>query len=144
MTTERWEQVKQLFHAALEQEAAQRPEFLARVCVDDAPLRDEVQSLLASHEQAESFIETPASDVAAGLLAEDHTGLVAGLMVNHFRIVDSLATGGMGEVYLARDARLGRKVALKFLPPSLTGDPLLRARFLREAQLASTLDHVTA
>ena len=141
MTTERWEQVKQLFHAALEQEAAQRPEFLARVCVDDAPLRDEVQSLLASHEQAESFIETPASDVAAGLLAEDHTGLVAGLMVNHFRIVDLLATGGMGEVYLADDMRLGRRVALKLLPTQFTINPERVRRFEQEARTASALNH---
>ncbi|MCA1623906.1 MAG: hypothetical protein LC778_08930, partial [Acidobacteria bacterium] len=69
MTPERWEEIKRLFHASLEHEPAQRPAFLARACADDGPLRHEVESLLASHEQAESFIETPASDVAAELLA---------------------------------------------------------------------------
>jgi len=124
MMPARWEQIKQLFHAALEHEPAQRPTFLARACADDAPLRHEVESLLASHEQAESFIETPASDVAAALLAEDQPGVVAGQMVGPFRIADVLATGGMGEVYLADDTRLGRKVALKLLPPRNRSDVL--------------------
>src|SRR5687767_7533781 len=92
ITPERWEQIKGLFHATLEHENAQRPAFLARACADDGPLRHEVESLLASHEQAESFIEMPASDVAAALLAEDQPGLVAGQMVGHFRIARVLAT----------------------------------------------------
>ena len=91
MTHERWEQIKGLFHAALEHEPARRPAFLAQACADDGPLHQEVESLLASHEQAESFIETPASDVAAGLLAEDQTGLVAGQTVGPYKIVGLLA-----------------------------------------------------
>ncbi|MBA3714012.1 MAG: protein kinase [Pyrinomonadaceae bacterium] len=141
MTPERWEQIKQLFHATLEHEPAQRPAFLARACADDGPLRQEVESLLASHEQAESFIETPAADVAAGLLAEDQHGLVAGLMVGHFRIADVLGAGGMGEVYLADDTRLGRKVALKLLPPQFTVNADRVRRFGQEARAASALNH---
>ncbi len=141
MTPERWEQIKQLFHASLEHEPAQRPAFLARACADDAPLCHEVESLLASHEQAESFIETPASDVAAGLLAEDQAGLMAGQMVGHFRIADVLAAGGMGEVYLADDTRLGRQVALKLLPSQFTVNAERVRRFGQEARAASALNH---
>src|SRR5687768_16125751 len=120
MTPARWEQVKGLFHATLEHEPSQRAIFLAKACADDGLLRNEVESLLTSHEQAESFIETPASDVAAELLAEDQPGLLNGQMVGPFRIAKVLAAGGMGEVYLADDTRLGRKVALKLLPPQFT------------------------
>ncbi len=141
MTPERWEQIKRLFHAALEHEPAQRSVFLASACADDGPLRNEVESLLASHEQAESFIETPASDVAAALLDEDQPGLVAGQMVGHFRIADVLAMGGMGEVYLADDTRLGRKVALKLLPPQFTVNADRVRRFGQEARAASALNH---
>jgi serine/threonine protein kinase/Tfp pilus assembly protein PilF len=141
MTPARWEQIKGLFHATLEREPAQRPTFLARACADDGLLRLEVESLLASHEQAESFIEMPASDVAAELLAEESPGLLAGQMLGHFRIADVLATGGMGEVYLADDMRLGRKVALKLLPPQFTINADRVRRFEQEARAASALNH---
>src|SRR5688572_15350071 len=141
ITPARWEQIKGLFHATLEHEHAQRPSFLARACADDAPLRHEVESLLASHEQAESFIETPASDVAAALLDEEQPGLVAGQMVGHFRIMDVLARGGMGEVYLAEDTKLGRKIALKLLPPEFTINADRVRRFEQEARAASALNH---
>ena len=141
MTPARWEQVKGLFHATLEHEPAQRSTFLAQACADDGPLRHEVESLLASHEQADSFIETPASDVAAELLAEDQPGLPAGQMVGHFKIAEVLATGGMGEVYLADDTRLGRKIALKLLPPQFTVNADRVRRFEQEARAASALNH---
>ena len=141
MTSERWEQIKQLFHAALEHEPAERPAFLARACAGDERLRQEAESLLASHEQAGEFIETPASDVAAALLDEDRSRLVGGQMVGPFRVVDYLATGGMGEVYLADDTRLGRKVALKLLPPQFTADADRVRRFEQEARAASSLNH---
>ena len=141
MTPARWEQIKGLFHATLEHEAAQRPTFLAGACADDDPLRQEIESLLASHQQAENFIETPASDVAAELLAEDHPGLPGGQMVGPFRITKVLATGGMGEVYLADDSRLGRKVALKLLPPQFTVNADRVRRFGQEARAASALNH---
>jgi serine/threonine protein kinase len=141
MTPERWQQIKPLFHAALGHERAQRAAFLAQACATDGPLRHEVESLLASHEQAESFIETPASDVAAALLAEDQPGLVTGQILGHFRIAGVLATGGMGEVYLADDTRLGRKIALKLLPPQFTINADRVRRFEQEARAASALNH---
>ena len=141
MTPARWEQIKGLFHATLEHEPAQRSAFLARVCVDDGPLRHEIESLLASHEQAESFIETPASEVAAELLAEAQPELLAGQIIGHFSIVEVLATGGMGQVYLADDMRLGRQVALKLLPPPFTVNADRVRRFEGEARAVSALNH---
>ena len=96
------EAIKRLFHAALEYEPSQRPAFLAQACAGDLYLRQEVEALLASHEQAETFIETPASDIAAALVTENRSELVAGQMVGPHRIAGVLATGGMGEVYLLR------------------------------------------
>ena len=141
MTPERWEEVKRLFHTALDHQPAQRAEFLARECVGDAELCSEVESLLDSHELADNFIEMPASDIAAGLLAEGQARLLSGQLVGHFRIAEVLATGGMGDVYLAVDTRLGRKVALKLLPEQFTLNVDRVKRFGQEARAASALNH---
>jgi serine/threonine protein kinase len=141
MTPERWEQIKRLFHAALEVEPARRPAFLAQAYAHDDLVRQEVEALIASHEQAESFIETPASDVAAALLGQDWAGLVAGQAIGPYKIAGVLGTGGMGEVYLADDARLGRKIALKLLPPQFTKSADRVRRFEQEARAASALNH---
>jgi eukaryotic-like serine/threonine-protein kinase len=141
MTPERWEQIKRLFHAALEHEPAQRAAFLAKAYAGDEILRQEVETLIASHEQAENFIETPASDVAAALLVDDQSGLTVGQTVGPYRIAGVLATGGMGQVYLADDIRLGRKIALKLLPPHWTGSEDRVRRFEQEARAASALNH---
>jgi serine/threonine-protein kinase len=140
MTPERWEKIDRLFHAALEREPAERPGLLARECAGDATLRREVEKLLASYVQAGDFIEAPASDVAVALLAEGQGSLV-GQTVGPFRVADLLATGGMGEVYLADDTRLGRRVALKLLPPQFTADAERVRRFGQEARAASALNH---
>ncbi|MDQ3256304.1 MAG: serine/threonine-protein kinase, partial [Acidobacteriota bacterium] len=141
MTPERWEQIKQLFHASLEHEPARRPAFLAQACADDGPLRHEVESLLASHEQAGSFIETPASDVATELLAGGQTGLRAGQKIGHYTITSLLGAGGMGEVYLAKDIKLARQVAVKILNEKFSRDESNLQRFIREAKAASALNH---
>lgn len=141
MTPERWEKIKLLFHAALEHEPARRDLFLATQCGVDQALRLEVESLIASHAEAASFIEKPASDLAAQFLAEDQLRLVTGQVIGSFKIVGVIAAGGMGEVYLADDIRLGRKVALKFLPNQFTADKSRVGRFEREARAASALNH---
>src|SRR5437870_7703913 len=122
MTPERWQQINELFHSALEQERGRRAAFLAQACGADEDLRREVESLIASHERGDSFIEAPASDVAAELLAGGQTILAAGQNIAHYRITTLLGQGGMGEVYLAEDARLGRRIALKLLPAQFTRD----------------------
>ena len=141
MKPERWKQVDELLEAALDCPATERAAFLDRVCSGDEELRHELDSLLISDGQAEAFIESPPAKVAADLLTDNQPKPRIGQRIAHYEVLSHIGSGGMGEVYLARDTVLGRKVALKLLPPSLTADPQLRSRFFREAQLASTLDH---
>jgi eukaryotic-like serine/threonine-protein kinase len=138
---DRWEQTDNLFHAALERESAERAAFVAEACGGDETLREEVESLLASHHQAASFIEAPAADLAADLMAENQTRLVAGRGVGHYKVMSLLGRGGMGEVHLAQDTRLGRRVALKLLPAQFIEDEDRLHRFEREARAASSLNH---
>jgi len=98
-------------------------------------------SLIASAQPADSFLEADALEDAAALLEDADSDSLIGHEVGHYLIEKQLGSGGMGEVYLAQDVRLGRSVALKLLDPGLTGDSPTRTRFLREARLASALDH---
>ena len=141
MTPERWQQIDRLFHAALERGPGERFAFLSQACSGDESLRIEIESLISAHEQSGDFIGTPASDVATELLAGGYAGLMPGQMVGHYRIVSLLGAGGMGEVHLADDTRLGRKVALKLLPPHFTVNADRLRRFEREARAASALNH---
>jgi len=141
MTPERWQQIDQLFHSALECDAEQRDAFLREACKGDESLRREVVSLLGSHEEANSFIRTAAEDIAADLMAGRETQLKRGEYVGHYQVVSFLGQGGMGEVYLAHDVRLGRHVALKRLPAKFTLDAELVHRFKQEARAASALNH---
>jgi serine/threonine protein kinase len=141
MTPERFQQIDQLYQAALDQEAADRSKFISSACGDDAELRREVESLLKAHEQAGSFIAEPALRSAAKLLAKDQKRSLIGATLAHYRIESILGAGGMGEVYLALDAKLNRKVALKLLPASFNNYTDQLGRFEREAQAASALNH---
>jgi eukaryotic-like serine/threonine-protein kinase len=141
MTPERLQQIEDLFHSALALEPNERADFLARACDGDEALRREVESLLRSHDRGESFIEQPAADVAADLLAGGHAGLEAGQTISHYRVTSPLGAGGMGEVYLAEDTALGRRVALKLLAAHLTADEERVRRFRQEALAASALNH---
>src|SRR5438876_8044799 len=141
MKAERWKQVNDLFQSAVERAPAERAAFLEEACQGDEPLRREVGSLLTSHERAENFIELPAFEVAPELVTKDRTGALVGKLIGHYRIESLIGVGGMGEVYLARDERLGRKAALKLLPDSLTTDETQLSRFKNEARTASSLNH---
>jgi serine/threonine protein kinase len=141
MTPERWQQIDQIYQAALDQEAADRSKFISSACGDDAELRREVESLLVAHEQAGSFIAEPALRSAARLLARDQTSSLIGATLAHYRIESILGAGGMGEVYLALDAKLNRKVALKLLPASFINYANQLGRFEQEARAASALNH---
>jgi serine/threonine protein kinase/Tfp pilus assembly protein PilF len=141
MNPERWKRVNELFQSAAERAPEERRAFLNDACQGDEELRREVHSLLASYEKAGNFIESPAYEVAPELLTNDKASAVIGELVGHYRIESLLGAGGMGEVYLARDERLGRKAALKFLPERLTADESQLGRFKAEARSASALNH---
>ena len=141
MTSDNWQQINDLFHDALEREPDARAAFLAQACAADEGLRSEVESLLASHDPSDNFIKSLAPDLAAGLLAESQARLATGQSVGNYRVMALLGAGGMGEVYLTEDTRLGRRVALKLLPAQFTTEPDRLRRFEREARAASSLNH---
>jgi eukaryotic-like serine/threonine-protein kinase len=141
MKPERWLQIDQLLEAALERGPEERAAFLTVACADDESLRLEVESLLRSDEAAETFIEEPATALVAEVIAERQIQAMAGQRISHYKILSRLGSGGMGEVYLAEDLKLARKVAIKFLPPALMSDEEARKRLLREARAAAALDH---
>ena len=142
MKAERWQQVERVYESALAKDASERASFLEDACAGDDALRQEVESLLAYQERSEDFIESPALDVAAKLIAmQKSTTAVSGQMINHYKIVAAIGAGGMGEVYLAEDTRLERRVALKFLPAHLTEDERYLRRFEQEARAVAALSH---
>jgi Tol biopolymer transport system component len=141
MTPERYRQVGRLFDEALEREPEARGAFLEESCGQDAELRAEVERLLVHHSDSEEFLSRPALDVAASLLAHNQATTTIGKQISHYQILAWLGAGGMGQVYLALDTRLGRKVALKLLPAQFTRDGERVRRFAQEAQAASALNH---
>ena len=142
MKDERWQQVERVYHSILAKHPGERSAFLAEACAGDEELRREIESLLAYEDRAENFIETQALDVAARMMAEEHSQTVTvGESFNQYRIVSQLGAGGMGEVYLAEDTRLRRRVALKFLPAALTTDKKHLHRFELEARAIAALSH---
>ncbi len=145
---ERWAQIEHLYHAALEREPSGRAVFLDEACAGDDDLRREVASLLAYEGQTASFIEAPVLEVAARELAdeslsaaENHQPANAPSQIGAYQILSLLGRGGMGEVWLAHDPRLSRKVAIKLLPAEFTQDAERVRRFEQEARAASALNH---
>jgi eukaryotic-like serine/threonine-protein kinase len=143
MKPDRWLQVEELFQGALACAPDSRAEFLERSCPDDAALRQEVEKLLVSFDNAASFLEQPAVESFGlrGSPAPMSPNLTAGQQLAHFEIISLLGEGGMGEVYLARDTKLDRRIALKILPAQFSANPEGVARFEREARAASGLNH---
>jgi eukaryotic-like serine/threonine-protein kinase len=140
MNPERWQQIERLYHAALERTPDERASFLAERCGEDHTLRQELESLLAEQACGGGLLEAAASDLAADWVKERERSTIRRTL-SHFRILSLLGKGGMGEVHLAEDLRLHRKVALKLLPAEFTGDEDRLRRFRQEARAASALNH---
>lgn len=138
MQAERWQQVERLFHAALKHAPDERAVLLAEACAGDEELRHEVESLLAEYARTGGVLEHAASDLAADWAQEQPT---LQRSLGHFQLLSQLGKGGMGEVYLAEDQRLHRKVALKLLPREFANQSDRLSRFKQEARAASALNH---
>ncbi len=145
MDPKRWREIERLCQAALEVEPGKREAYLKDACAGDESLLKEIESLLVHQSEAEGFLKDPAMEAAAKLLAREQENSLArdliGRTIAHYCVIEKIGEGGMGEVFLADDTSLHRKVALKFLPSELQQDPVAHKRFLREAHSAASLDH---
>ena len=142
MTPERWQRVEELYHAAYATPAGERAAFLAEACREDEALRRQVESLLneSSHD---GFLAPPGVEAVPVLAsgAPDARSHMTGQSIGGYRLDALLGAGGMGEVYRSHDAKLGRDVAIKILPPAFTRHPDRLARFEREARMLAALNH---
>jgi len=136
-----WTTVKRIHQSALDIDSSERAAFVEESCGGDEALRREVESLLTYAAEAESFLERPAVDIAPTPPGESHEATLVGRTISHYQVLSLLGAGGMGEVYLARDPRLDRTVALKILPGEFAADADRMQRFTREAKAASALNH---
>src|ERR1041384_836823 len=140
MESERWQQIKYLFFSASGIEMSEREEFLKRACEGDLELFQEVQSLLVAHEQPGSFMGNSAFGLGMQMLKDEQNKLQKSTL-GHYKIIKPIGSGGMGEVFLAEDPRLARRVAIKLLPRSFLEDPNRIYRFQQEARAASSISH---
>jgi serine/threonine-protein kinase len=141
MSDTNWYKVREIFDLALRRQPDERRRFLNEVCGDDETLLTEVESLLSSHDSAESFMETPAVARVADVIETNTKKLETGKCFGHYEIINQIGAGGMGEVYLAKDKKLDRNVAVKILNEEFSQDASNLNRFIREAKATSRLNH---
>jgi len=142
ITHDRWLRIKNIFNAAQDRAPDERSAFLNEACRDDDPsIREEVDALLTADAGNEDFLSSPAYEFAAGMLASEAIEFTAGEKVGRYEIQCPLGAGGMGQIYLANDPQLGRKIALKLISPDFASDPRRVHRFEQEARAASALNH---
>jgi hypothetical protein len=137
MSDTNWYKVREIFDLALRRQPDERRRFLNEVCGDDETLLTEVESLLSSHDSAESFMETPAVARVADVIETNTKKLETGKCFGHYEIINQIGAGGMGEVYLAKDKKLDRNVAVKILNEEFSQDASNLNRFIREAKATS-------
>jgi len=140
MPDQQWENLKEIFHAAVALPPNERAAYLERTCGGNDSLRQAVEVLIKSHEETSNFVDTPAYQAAAEMLVAG-ADFRTGQTVAHYTILSLLGEGGMGTVYLAEDTKLHRKVSLKFLSTRFIQDPEPLRRFEQEARAASALNH---
>jgi serine/threonine protein kinase len=140
-TTDRWQQIEDVFHAALQHAPDERDSFLAAACAADADLRAQVDALLRAHGRNENPLDSPALELAAGLPVGETNRVGAGSVIGHYQIVAPLGKGGMGAVHLAMHLGTRRYVALKVIAPQLMAQQEFVTRFRREAEAAGRLRH---
>ncbi len=136
-----WQRIEELFNAVVDVPLDQRKQFLDSACAGDERLHREVLSLLEKSDANEPFLSRPIFDVGARIISQQADEALAGKTLGAYKLVRPIGRGGMGEVYLAHDVRLGRKVALKLLPKLLRPDPDGERRFKHEARAASAISH---
>ena len=136
MTPEVWEQITEIYNSALELEESEQRAFLEMACAGDEFLRREVESLLAADRKAGNFIARNAVKDSPSLLTIKNLPSLSGQILGHYQIISRIGVGGMGEVYLAKDSRLNRQVAIKILPISFSSHPDYLKRFQTEAKAA--------
>jgi hypothetical protein len=138
---EHHQRVGQLFRDALELPAGERSSFLTRSCHGDAALKSEVESLLSYEAAGHTMIDGSAFEAVGRAMATEQSHSWVGRQVSHYRVLSRLGGGGMGEVYRARDIRLGREVAIKALPFTYAADAARMKRFEDEARTVGQLNH---
>ena len=141
MADESWQKAREIFDSALRRHPDERDEFVKSACGSDESLYTEVISLLSSRDSADSFLETLVAVDVGGSFVANGNKLEEGQCIGHYEIVEQLGTGGMGVVYLAKDQKLGRRVAIKILNEKFSNDESNLNRFIREAKAASALNH---
>lgn len=141
MNSDRWQQISQIYHAALQYSPRDRTAFLRKACAGDDALQEDVESLLSNESKTSGFLLEPAVGIAAQMVSHPDGSNLIGRQIGVFRLQALLGAGGMAEVYRARDTQLGRDVAIKILPPAFTADRDLLTRFEREARVLAALNH---
>src|SRR5947209_153624 len=141
MTPSRVQTIKEIILAPLDQDPGQIGAVLDGACEGDEVLRRKVEALLASRQRAAGFIETSSVGLATKIIQNQQADSLVGRTIGHYKISESIGTGGMGDVYLATDITAGRKAALKLLPMRFTGDAERLKRFQQEAHAVVALNH---
>src|SRR6185503_18472120 len=144
ITHDKWQRIKEIFQSAQEKTPTERLEFLDEVCGDDEFIREEVEALLTADDSNADFLSAPAYEFAAGMLSDQEpeaSEFANGQEVGRYKILCPLGAGGMGQIYLAQDEQLGRKIALKMIARAFATDPRRVQRFQQEARAASALNH---